>query len=85
MRTKKDFDKQNDYNKIKYDHINLMLPKGKKDIITEFAKMNDMSNNAFIQEAIELRMNTPKVIGLKGFLKRKTRANKYYKITFIKK
>ena len=54
MRTKKDFDKQNEYNKAKYDRYSLMLPKGQKAIIQEYAdkqgiKLNTLINNAITQ------------------------------------
>lgn len=53
MRTKKDFDKQNQYNKETYDHFNLMLPKGKKEELQQLAKYKNLSLNAFINSAID--------------------------------
>ena len=51
-----DFDKikyNNSFNKEQYDRVSLMLPKGKKDIIKEFAKKKGESTNAFINRAID--------------------------------
>lgn len=52
MRTKKDFDKQNKYNKTNYDHYNLILPKGKKEELKAIADSRGLSINGFINEAI---------------------------------
>lgn len=44
----------NDYNKGAYDRINLMLKKGKKELIQQRASANGESINAFISRAIDL-------------------------------
>ncbi len=47
--------KWNDANlKERYDRIQLMLPKGDKDVIKAAAKANGESVNAFIKRAIDL-------------------------------
>ncbi len=54
--TEKKFDKikyNNSFNKETYDRFSLMLPKGKKEIIQEYAKQNGESINAFINRAID--------------------------------
>ena len=56
MRTKKDFDHQNEYNKIKYDRVTIMLPKGKKEELMTIAKDRGLSLNAFINDAIDYYM-----------------------------
>ena len=47
----------NDYNKGAYDRINLMLKKGKKEIIQQRAAANGESVNAFITRAIDLLLS----------------------------
>ena len=67
-RTKKDFDKQNDYNRVKYDRVGLMLPKGDKERLQEIAKAQGMSLNAFIGTAVKnevIRRNRPKGVVLR--------------------
>lgn len=55
MRTKKDFDHQNEYNKEQYDRFSLMLPKGKKAELQAYAKAKGFNSlNAFINEAIRV-------------------------------
>ncbi len=54
--TDKKFDKikyNNSFNKDAYDRFSLMLPKGKKEIIQEYAKQNGESINAFVNRAID--------------------------------
>lgn len=53
MRGKKEFDKQNDYNREKYDRVGLMLPKGKADEWRTRARAENSSLNAFVQKAVE--------------------------------
>ena len=53
MRGKADFDKQNEYNRGKYDRIGLMLPKGKGDAWKGEAQSRGLSINAFVQKAVE--------------------------------
>lgn len=50
------FDKvkyNNEFNAKAYDRINLVVPKGKKEQIKEYAENIGMSTNAFIVKAIE--------------------------------
>ena len=47
----------NDYNKGAYDRINLMLKKGKKELIQQCASENGESVNAFINRAIDLLLS----------------------------
>lgn len=48
---------QNQFNRERYDRVNLMLPKGQKDIVKAHAKKNgDSSLNAFIFRAIQETM-----------------------------
>ena len=44
----------NEFNKSKYDRINLMVPKGKKEAIQKKAAENNESVNAFVNRAIDL-------------------------------
>lgn len=53
MRTKKDFEHQNEYNRQKYDRVGLMLPKGQGEEWKAEAKRRNMSLNAFIIEAVK--------------------------------
>ena len=53
MRTKKDFDKQNAYNREKYDHFNLMLPKGTKELWRARASAEGVSITEFVKKAVE--------------------------------
>ena len=53
---KKPFDQikyQNEYNKEKYDRINIMAPKGKKDLWKEKAKAEGLSLSAWILKHID--------------------------------
>lgn len=45
------------YNKKKYDRINVVVPKGKRQLIAEFAAKQGKSLNRFICDAIEYQMN----------------------------
>lgn len=47
---------KNRYNAKKYDRINLIVPKGYKDILKEHAEEQRESMNAFIFRAIEEQM-----------------------------
>ena len=42
----------NKYMKEKYDRINLLLPKGKKDIVQDHVQITSESVNAFINRVI---------------------------------
>ena len=48
------------YNKKAYDRINLVVPKGKGQLIADFAKSQGKSLNNFINEAIDFQMNQGK-------------------------
>lgn len=52
MRNKELFDKQNEYNRTKYDRVSLMLPKGEKERLQEIAKAKGLSLNGLIVNAI---------------------------------
>ena len=60
MRTKKDFEHQNEYNKQNYDRIGLMIPKGMGEIWKAEAKRRNMSLNAFVQEAVKQFLESEK-------------------------
>jgi predicted DNA-binding protein len=45
------------YKKSNYDRMELLLPKGKKEEIQNYAKSKGKSTNAFVVEAIEREMN----------------------------
>ena len=45
------------YNKRKYDRINVVVPKGKRQLIADFAAKHGKSMNGFICEAIDAQMN----------------------------
>ena len=52
----KDFNKidyQNKYNSEKYDRLNIMVQKGKREILKNRAKSMNMSLNKYILTAIE--------------------------------
>ena len=61
MRTKKDFDKQNEYNRKKYDHINLMVPKGMKEEWTKKAEENGLSLTAYITQCVKIAQSIESV------------------------
>ena len=51
-----DFDQvkyQNEYNRQKYDRITIMVPKGKKEEITQAAKAQGLSRNEFLVRIVE--------------------------------
>lgn len=45
------------YNKKAYDRIDLVVPKGKRQMIKDFAKRKGMSTNSFINAAIDKAMS----------------------------
>lgn len=45
------------YNKKKYDRINVVVPKGKRQLIADFAAQQGKSMNGFICDAIDAQMN----------------------------
>lgn len=45
------------YNKKAYDRIDVIVPKGKRQVIKDFAASQGKSLNRFICEAIEQQMN----------------------------
>ena len=47
----------NNFNKENYDRISLLVAKGKKKLIQEYARANGESLNAFINRAIDLLLN----------------------------
>lgn len=53
MRTKKDFDRQNEYNKEQYDRVSIMLPKGMKPLLQGIAKREGTSVNDIIKRSIQ--------------------------------
>lgn len=57
MNTKKQFDRQNTFNKENYDKVSLMLPKGQKAELQAIAKAKGQSLNAYINSAIQAYMN----------------------------
>jgi uncharacterized protein (DUF1778 family) len=48
------------YNKKSYDRIDLIVKKGQRQIIKDFAASQGKSLNRFICDAIEYQMNLPK-------------------------
>lgn len=46
----------NDYNKANYDRINLMVAKGKKELIQQAAQANGESVNTFINRLIDTEL-----------------------------
>lgn len=44
---------KNDYNRERYDRLNIMVPKGKREILKNRAKSMGMSLNRYIMTAIE--------------------------------
>ncbi len=48
------------YNKKAYDRIDVVVKKGQRQIIKDFAASQGKSLNRFIVEAIEAQMNTNK-------------------------
>lgn len=45
------------YNKKKYDRISVVVPKGKRQVIADFAAKQGKSLNRFICDAIDAQMN----------------------------
>lgn len=44
---------KNDYNRERYDRLNLMVPKGKREILKNRAKSMGMSLNKYFMVAVE--------------------------------
>ena len=44
------------YNKKAYDRIDVIVPKGKREVIKNFARKQEKSTNRFINEAINKAM-----------------------------
>lgn len=49
------------YVKNNYDRVVLTLPKGKRDEIKQYAKLNNTSMNAYIVDAIEEKIRSDKL------------------------
>lgn len=47
------YNKQNEYNKEKYDRVSVMFPSGYRDIVRDKAKEQGKSLNSFILEAVK--------------------------------
>lgn len=47
---------KNKYNTANYDNLRIIVPKGKKDIIKEFAASKGESINGFVNRAIDEAM-----------------------------
>ena len=45
------------YNKKAYDRIDIIVPKGKRDVIKRFAQKQGKSTNRFINDAIDKAMS----------------------------
>ncbi len=43
----------NDFNKNNYDRLNIVVPKGQKQVIQDFAKSKGKSLNAFVYELVQ--------------------------------
>lgn len=54
----------NDYNKTNYDRINLMVAKGKKEVIQVAAQAQGMSVNSFIVGAIDKELERLEASGV---------------------
>lgn len=64
-RQEKQYKRQNEFSKQNYDRISVVIPKGKKDTIKEYANRKGMSLNEYIQKAIEKQMlDDDKINGL---------------------
>lgn len=50
------YDKQNDYNRKKYDRVSVMLPAGYRETVRAKANEQGKSLNSFILEAIKEKM-----------------------------
>ena len=55
----------NKYVKNNYDRVNVTMPKGKKDTIQAHAEAQGMSTNAYINAAIDEKMERDKEAGEK--------------------
>lgn len=51
------YDKQNDYNRKKYDRVSVMFPAGYREEVREMARTQDKSLNGFILEAVKEKMD----------------------------
>ena len=48
------------YNKKAYDRIDIIVPKGKREVIKRFARKQGKSTNRFINDAIDKAMSEQK-------------------------
>ena len=48
------------YNKKAYDRINLVVPKGKRQVIADYAKAQNKSLNRFINDLIDQELDQGK-------------------------
>ena len=64
MKNPKYYDSQKEatarYNKKAYDRINIIVKKGQREIIKEFAAKQGKSLNRFVLDAVEAEMNRNK-------------------------
>lgn len=51
------YNKQNEYNKEKYDRVSVMFPSGYRDKVRDRAKKENKSLNSYIIEAVQEKMN----------------------------
>ncbi|MDO4295001.1 MAG: ribbon-helix-helix domain-containing protein [bacterium] len=57
--SRKEFDQfkyQNEFNKMNYDRVEIIVPKGQKAVIKEFAKAAGQSVSEYISQAVRERM-----------------------------
>ena len=50
------YNRQNEYNREKYDRVSVMFPSGYRDVVRDKAKSKGLSLNAFILEAVKEKM-----------------------------
>ena len=50
------YNKQNEYNREKYDRVSVMFPSGYRETVRDKAKAQGQSLNAFILEAVKEKM-----------------------------
>lgn len=53
----------NEYNKRKYDRINVVVPVGARETLRELAREAGISVNRYILEAVEVRAGVPLTLG----------------------
>ena len=52
------FERHNNYNRENYDRVNIMVPKGRREVWKEFAAKHGLSMNALVNQSVEEKIES---------------------------